>query len=494
MGERFTRRDESPAGDLKMKRFISLLLLTLFFSFSSVVFANPPAQKIEALLQEKFPEASVGILVQDAGSGKIVYERRSNNAFAPASILKIFTVAAALKILKPDFQYETNIKKDKPSSSNVSKQNLYIQFSGDPSFTAEQLKTLLQKAMENKNKEKFNGDVVIDGTLFQEPDYPMGWSWNSLPWYFAAPVKAVILNENKIGIKIASNKVLNQKAQVSIDANETINLPLESDLISVKEETAQKECSISVETKENNKTIIKGCWPQHNDADSLKLAIKHPEALVHQLVVKWFDEMKIDWTGKVKLGKTPSQAELLAQHKSLPLKELIKPLLLESNNLYSESLLKTLGAKQLHRGTFQAGTQVIENFLKQHHAIDDKMLNIEDGSGGSRYNLITAKQMIQVLRGLYQDINLRELLLSALPISGETGTLKKRMLQPELKGRVYAKTGHISGVSTLAGYLKPEHKPDLIFVIMINNTLADKEQTHQLEEQLLLEFIKMIHA
>lgn len=493
-------------------------------------------QNIENIIQEKLPEAAVGIMLKDAKTGQVLYERNASKAFAPASGLKVFTAATALKTLGPEYQYKTTVKIDKNSlkplntqkkdqkntasfsikkvlkqekqakqtaenkgssstantkyttPGNELSQNLFLEFSGDPSLDSESFKLLLKTALEMNNIKKISGKVVIDDTLFQAPHYPFGWSWNSLPWYFSAPITAVILNENRVKISIASNNNIGEKANVTFANDEPLRLPMISEVISVSADAAEKECSLLASMDEENRISLKGCWPKHDAPEALKLAVKNPVLLAKSLIREALNEMKIDWSQEIIEGKAPLNAEILEEHHSIAVKELLKPMLQDSNNLYAESLFKTIGAKKSGTGTFLSGINATKDVLTKDFGLKESEFRIEDGSGGSRYTMITPNQMAEVLYGIHQSQAFQSVLWEALPSWGESGTLKNREIKDTKKallGKVHAKTGSMNGVSSLSGYLQAKDGRDLIFVIMINNTLAKKGTLRSFEDELL---------
>lgn len=505
---------------------------------SSPISFNP--QLIENSIQEKLPEATVGIVLKDAKTGQVLYERNASKAFAPASGLKVFTAAAVLKTLGPEYQFKTTVKIDKnslkpldaqknspkksaafslknalkqdkqtkptkenkgtPSVANTKyttpgnelTQNLIIEFSGDPSLDSESFKLLLKTALEMNNIKKISGKVVIDDTLFQAPHYPFGWSWNSLPWYFSAPITAVILNENRVKISIASNKNIGEKANITFANDEPIRLPMQSDVISVSADSAEKECSLLASMDEENRISLKGCWPKHDAPEALKLAVKNPALLAKSLTLEAFNEMNIEWSQEIIVGKAPVDAEILEEHHSIAVRELLKPMLQDSNNLYAESLFKTIGAKKSGTGTFLSGINATKEVLTKDFGLKESEFRIEDGSGGSRYTMVTPHQMSEVLYFMHQSPAFQPVLWEALPSWGESGTLKNREVSETKKallGNVHAKTGSMNGVSSLSGYLQAKDGRDLIFVIMINNTLAKKGTLRAFEDELLTKWV-----
>lgn len=445
---------------------------------------NFDGKKIDSYIQKNLPNASVGIILLEAESGKVLYEQRAFEPFPPASTTKLFTTAAALLTLGPEYQYETVLKIEKNALKNNSiRGNLYVQLSGDPSLTEEDLKNLLS-TLKTKNITKIQGDIVIEANRFQPPFYAMGWPYHSLPWYFAQPVTAAIINQNTVKVTIDSNKKLGEKASVALAPLETTPLKINQNVTIVTERMAETECQLEVQMDPKNKLSISGCWPIRPTPDILKLALANPVLLIEEKIKEALKAEKIAFFGKVQSAITPAEAEILVVHRSLPLHTLIKPLLQDSNNLYAESLLKTMGVKQFQTGTFQAGVRAVAAVLTKPTGIDFSQLKLFDGSGLSTYNLISPHQIGQLLFAMHHDKKVGQFFKEALPIASELGTLKGRLGTSEVAGQIRAKTGSLAHASALGGYLKTRNQKELIFVIMVDHFLEDIKTIKQFEDEL----------
>jgi D-alanyl-D-alanine carboxypeptidase/D-alanyl-D-alanine-endopeptidase (penicillin-binding protein 4) len=470
------------------------------------------SKQIERLIQKTLPNANVGIVLQDAETGKILYQRRSSEPFPPASNVKLFTAAAALWSLGPDYEFKTEIKikkntlKDKKLAGD-----LYVCFNGDPSLTRADLKQLIG-ALKSSGIEQIEGNVIIDTSRFQKPNYAAGWSHDSLAWYFAPPMTAVVLDENKVDILVISNSSMDKPAEVKLVSEDSAYIPLRVNLTTVTETKAATECQIHVNMDEKNHLNIGGCWPYQAEPTSLKVALKNPDYLAEQIILTSLQSEKISLSGKVLVetaalvptdstsqsiiqpntglqnpahsnpthqnvvqqAAEPQDFIVLATHRSKPLKELLKLVLQDSNNLYAESLTKTLGAEQFHQGSFQAGLKAIQTILKPTE-VDFTDMKIYDGSGVSRYNLITPRQFARLLFALSRDKKNYQDFRNALATFGNSGTLKDREAIEHL-GKIQAKTGGLIGVATLSGYLTPKKsQKDIIFVLMIDHIIQDNK-------------------
>jgi D-alanyl-D-alanine carboxypeptidase/D-alanyl-D-alanine-endopeptidase (penicillin-binding protein 4) len=213
------------------------------------------------------------------------------------------------------------------------------------------------------------------------------------------------------------------------------------------------------------------------------------EMFTQNLLRELLRQHNIQLRGKVFAAKTPINSRLLAEHLSAPLKTVIVHLLKQSDNLYADALFKKLGEYYGHRsGSWQNGLQAELMILSHDVGINLSQLSLVDGSGLSQYNKVTPNDVSKMLYYIDHHSALRDNLIPALPIAGVDGTLAYRM--PDLaRGRlVHAKTGSMTGVSTLAGFVKTRTHGLLSFVIMINNVPKDR-WPYVLSENRIVEYL-----
>jgi D-alanyl-D-alanine carboxypeptidase/D-alanyl-D-alanine-endopeptidase (penicillin-binding protein 4) len=158
-----------------------------------------------------------------------------------------------------------------------------------------------------------------------------------------------------------------------------------------------------------------------------------------------------------------------------------------SNNHGMECLLKRVGAvTTLSPGSWANGTLAVRNFLQTVVGLDVSAIAVEDGSGASRYSMVTPAQLTRLLGVLHDSFNIGPEFVAALPIGGVDGTLGHRMLAPSLHARVRAKTGSMTGVSNLAGFLETEDGERLAFAILMDAYPGSVEPLRRLQDDILL--------
>lgn len=469
-----------------LKKIVISVLLSVFSSCAAVYAETGIPAEAQSFIQKGLPNASVGVIVLDADTGQTLFESRSQEPFPPASTTKLFTTAASLLSLGANYQFQTAVKIDKKElQKDKLKGNLYVQFSGDPSLTTSDLKQLMAD-IKTAGIRRISGNIVIDDSRFQSPDYPMGWTWNSMVWYYEAPITTIILNENKVPITLTSNKTLGEKTTVALASSEDVHIKLQSNLTTVTQAESETHCQIEVHMNELNQLNVQGCWPQLAEPITLKVAVKNPLRLAEKIILDTLKSERIVFTGKIVTGKIGKDLTTIASRNSAPLKILLKKVLEDSNNLYSESLIKAMGAERFQRGTFQLGMLALKEVLSQPTGIDFTQMRLMGGSGASMYDLVQPAQLARLLYTMEHDKTVGQDFKETFFVSGgenKESTLYKRFNFNDAAGRIRAKTGTLTGVSALAGYLTTAQNKNLIFVIMMDHFLEQNEKMKAFEDE-----------
>jgi D-alanyl-D-alanine carboxypeptidase/D-alanyl-D-alanine-endopeptidase (penicillin-binding protein 4) len=442
--------------------------------------------KITAMINNNLPDATVGVILQDVATGKIIFDYHGSKHFLPASTTKLFTAAAALQELGPEFRYETGLYYNTSGiKDGTYKGNVALKFSGDPSLKLGHLHSLLKKLQEAQIK-TITGDLLIDDTIFDGPMLGQGWTWDSTPWYHAAPVSAIIIDRNLFGLTLFPSTVIGGEVGAKLE-----NVypgakfrTLHSNVKAVTFEDSETICQIFVEVDNSNNVDVSGCWPVGTEPAHLRLAVKNPRLQAQRLINEALEKLQIKLQGKIKFTKAPDNLTKAAHHESEPLHVLLNAVLGDSNNLYAESLTKTLGAELYGKGSFKTGALAMQKILAQSTGIDFSQTRLLDGSGESRYNLLTPLHLARLLYTMHNEKVLGPYFRDALALSGVNGTLQRRFASFDTKANIQAKTGSLNGVSALAGYLTTRGKRELIITIMINHAMENSAGLKRFENEL----------
>lgn len=453
------------------------------FLFSQIVSSESLSTQIESIIEQKLPHATIGILVKDAQTDRIVYSKNANKLLSPASSMKLFTAAAALYQLKPTHRFLTKLSKKN--------QNYYVAFSGSPSLTIQNLNHLLLNLKKN-GVNTINGNIVLDASRFKAPYHAGGVSYDDLGWYYTAPDTAVILNGNAVTYEFISAKTLGMPVKIK-SKNQEKWLNIINQLITVSNNQAKDHCSLNIEIKSNNTLRLFGCLAKSNDPKTMQLAVPDPGLLAKQVIKKFLNENGILLKGHIINGSMPSDATPIASLKSVNLTQLITHMLKESDNLYASSLTKELAYSFTQEGTSKQGAFAIKKILAQHTKLDMTQIGLYDGIG-TRYNLVSPEQMVSLLTHLYHEKDMHSIFLKALPQAGVSGTLKDRMKKTALEKKVFAKTGTMHDISSLSGYLIDQNNNTLIFSIIINGINSPISTAKSLEDQILFAIANKINV
>ncbi len=408
--------------------------------------------------------SQIGVLVQSLDTGEVIYERSPYRAMAPASTQKLLTAIAALTYLGPNFSFNTALLTDASSIRNgVMEGNLSVKFSGDPSLTATDVNNLFQQ-LAAQGVRRIQGSVFVDNGDYSKEPYGAGWVQKDFMYHYAAPVNAIIINENSFNLRLKPSQ-LHQRAVVSS------NLPphaasFQNNLITT---TSRGSCPINIQGDQHNHYSVSGCIVQKWGIQSTLLAVKDPSSYAKSLISLALQENNIRLDGSIRLHYDKDARRLLVSHESAPLKILIIRMLKKSDNLFANTLLKKLGQLYFNTtGTWSNGAQALKDILTRATHVDFKNSVILDGAGLSPYNLVSPYQLSAALTYAYHNPKIASYLLPALPLAGVDGTLKYRMHSFSPRLPVRGKTGTLQSVSSLAGYITTARKHHLSFVIMVN--------------------------
>ena len=238
---------------MRLSAYISYLALCLQ---SQILWADSLSEKIDTLINNNLPHASIGIVIKDAQTDSIIYSKNADKLLSPASGTKLFTAAAALYQLDPKFRFFTTLSQ----KGN----NLYLTFTGSPSFTEKNLNDLLS-TLEKNNIKTIEGNIVLDTQRFKPPYYPGGTSYDDLGWYYSAPTTTLILNENAVAYDFITANELGKPIQIK-PKTPSKALTLINDVITVSKEDAKNHCDLNIMLEPQNTLHLYGCLAQSKDS------------------------------------------------------------------------------------------------------------------------------------------------------------------------------------------------------------------------------------
>ncbi|KTD64617.1 D-alanyl-D-alanine carboxypeptidase/D-alanyl-D-alanine endopeptidase [Legionella spiritensis] len=451
-----------------MKRILSGFIVSMLFSASLHASFQSGADK---LINQVDPAINIGVEVVDLTSGATIYRRNQNRSFIPASNMKLFSDAAALMVLGPDYRFRNQLSAGVSRlKDGVFKGTIYLKLPGDPSFTRARLASLLA-SLKSWHINRIIGNVVIDSSHVNIHPYAPGWMVEDLAYSYGAPLAPVIIDANRMTVTVNPG---NKPGAPAI-----VELPKDIGGIAINNQVKTKasaaKCGVDFSMDKDNQLTVRGCVGVNQWAIQQNMAVRNPLAYAQGLIQKQLNRQGIVLEGEVVLGKTPSGSMMLATDLSKPVAQLMADTLKPSDNLYADSLFLHAASKLQGAPVNWSEAQIlIKKFIQQQTGIPLKNAVMTDGSGLSRYDLLTPSQTVGLLRFLYERFPLSYEYIAALPISGRDGTLQRRFKKPNQKDMVRAKTGTMRGVVSLSGYLYTANAHTLAFAIYINNLPGTK--------------------
>ncbi len=433
----------------------------------------PVAQKVagdlktdldKILSDSRLTGATVGLTVRNASTGAVLYDHNANTQVTPASNNKLETSTAAFGLLGSGYRFRTSVY--------TRGSNLYLKGTGDPTMRGDDYDKLAA-AVAAKGIKSVKGTLVADDSWFDSKRTPSDWDPTDLPYYYAAENSALTVSpdpefdEGTVNVSVkpggegeAVKVSLSPKTGVvKIDNKAKTGAPGSASTVSIDR------------TVGTNTIVVSGSIP--SDATTFEdLATVHdPTLYAADVFRRALKAHGVTVAGATKHGTTPKGAKTAATRQSMPLSELATPWLKLSNNPISETMVKAIGHKVSGKGTWPAGLAAISAYLKT-LGVDTSKVKQTDGSGLSHANHTTPRQLTNVLKAA-QHQSYFKTWYNALPIAGEPGefvggTLASRMKGTAAAGNVHAKTGSLTGVTALGGYVTDPTGQKLIFSSVFN--------------------------
>jgi serine-type D-Ala-D-Ala carboxypeptidase/endopeptidase (penicillin-binding protein 4) len=440
-----------------------------------------------------FDAAQWGVEVISLDRGDILFAHNPNRLYMPASNNKILTTASALMRLGPDFRYQTRISADGTIADGILKGNLIVTGAGDPTLAArfhesDPFRVFKEWAAKLKEKgvRRIEGALVGDGRAFPRPFIGQGWEWDDLAYGYAAPVSALQFNENLCAIEVMPGEAEGAPAVVRCSPLPDY-LAIDAQVATI---AAGARGRVEIRRGERRESIIvRGTIAAKADRDVTTVAVELPTQYYLAALRKTLQEEGIDLTRAALKAmdesdaSAPTGGDPLWTHASPPLAEILKPLLKVSQNLYAETLARTLGLVARNQGDFDAGREVVQETLER-MAIPKGTYAYVDGSGLSRQNLVSADMLVRIFKYMYRNRNYA-VFYDALPVAGVDGTMRSRLRGTKAENNVHGKTGTIAYVRCLSGYVKTADGEMLAFAMIANNFLTSNQATEYAQDSAL---------
>ena len=443
-----------------MRKIILTILLLIVTTFTGQAFGNTINK---AIADSGINKSAISISIKDVSTGATVYELNSKTPTPPASTLKLVTFTSALNTLGKNYEFTTGLYKGLNNE-------LYLKLGADPYLTAKELNKLFESArLKNIIEPKA---IYIDDMILDTNEWGEGWQWDDDLNPLMPKFSSYNLDGNLLNIIIDPKK---KGAPASIRLSTFypvtfMNLTVSSD-------------KNSIEILRNNH-IAPDVITIKGEVDSRiqdKIPVNSPKRYFIIKLEEAISSAKLGYYGAFPQKKLPSSNVTLVSEIQHPINPVLKSIYKSSDNMMAETLFKVAGGKFVNNtGSIKSAISMFDEYCKKHN-LNNENIRITDGSGVSKNNLRTADFMTDflVLQAERPDF---ENFMTMLPTAGE-GTLSNRMLY--FKDVIYAKTGTLSDISAICGYIKTRNGNLVAFDIMINDAKLSSSDKKATEEQII---------
>lgn len=432
--------------------------------------------------------------VMDAKEGTVLKELNAHTSVIPASTLKVITTSAALGILGKYYRYETKIYFTGSFDKNTGVLNgdIIIKGSGDPTLNSEHFKSksdtneITDKWVDvlvKKGLKELNGKIIADASCFEQ-HIPANWIWGDITNYFGAAPCGLSFNDNLYGIIFKSGEAGTKASIKEIKPNyNTIKL---EHIANVKAAGKEDEAYVTGDPF-GNKRIINGTIPPNRAALEVRATLPDPALLCAEFLQQSLNKAGIKTPTLCAYSNYDAENEVLKKEKNLmhthyssALEKIVFYTNLYSNNLFCETLLKTIG-----KGSSYTGIEKTKEYWKQKGLNVDELFMV-DGNGLSRANTVTTHLETSLLQKMYSDsINFKPF-YNSLPQAGFSGSMRQVGKGTFIEKNMRAKTGYINRARGYCGYVKTKAGKDLCFSVLFNNyNCSPKDMKLKIEQFLI---------
>jgi D-alanyl-D-alanine carboxypeptidase/D-alanyl-D-alanine-endopeptidase (penicillin-binding protein 4) len=382
--------------------------------------------------------------------------------------MKMYTSAVALDRFGPDYAFHTPVLHDGTiGADGTLTGNLYLRGVGDPSLSSrfwhdDNPMDEMAKQIAGKGIKRVHGDIVGDATAFDDKLVPDGWKTSYLGASYAARVSALSLNENLVWVAVQPN---GNKAQVTLEPASTA-IPVESS-VSVTGGTGGR---ISASRRADGTITVRGSIGSRSGPLKYSLVVDNPPLFTTGALRASLQKAGIAVDGQTRLAATPSGATEIAAVASPPLAQIIGEMDRESINVVAELLFRAAAHASLNQpGSAETGLANLREFLTKKVGAPANVADVADGSGLSTLDKVTPRSMVELL-GYAHRADWGPVFHAALPVEGESGTLKRRAKGTPARGNLHAKTGTTNTVAALGGFVTAKNGEVLAFSLIYNGS------------------------
>jgi D-alanyl-D-alanine carboxypeptidase/D-alanyl-D-alanine-endopeptidase (penicillin-binding protein 4) len=440
------------------------------------------------------------IAVHSLKRGETLYSYNAFRLQVPASNQKLLTTAVAAERLGWDYRYTTRVYATGPISADGGLDgDLVVVSNGDPTINPRHPQRWSAfddwaRQLAAKGVRRVGGQLIGDDNAFAEPGWGLGWAWDDLAQGYGAPVSALQYNENQVELSIGPTTEVGGRAIITVSPPGS-GLTIDHAVVTA---AAGAESSVSLERVPGSPILkVRGQVALGAPPITEYAAVPNPtllylnamrEALARHDIFVGGNPIDID---DLRVAPDLSRATLLLEDRSAPLAEIVDVTLKWSRNIYAETLLRSMSPPGAP-ATSEGGLANVNETLRRWGISPDYYI-ARDGSGLSRYDYLTADALIGLLTYTFLDPAMAENFRSALPVAGVSGNLERRLKGTPAEGRVWAKTGSMSQVRSLAGYLLTADGEPIVFSFIVGGFRVPSREIDAAMDKAVLRLVQFTH-
>ncbi len=443
-----------------MKKFLTALLVIL----AGLAVKAGPADINSAISDSEIHKDAISVSVKDVTSGNLLYELHSNKPMPPASTQKVITASVSTDTLGEDFEFTTSLYK-------TTNNELQLKLSGDPNLTKGDLSKLLKTA-KSKNivspKAFYIDDFVMDSIEWGE-----GWQWDDDLNPLMPKFSSYNLDKNLLTVTIDPGVSKGAPGQIKMNTFYPVTF--------MNLTTTGAETNIKLAKSNQISPDMITVNGEVSSRISYKFPVNSPKRYFFIKLEEAISSAKIEFYDGFRQRKTPADNIYLVDEIKHPITPVLLDIFKNSNNMAAETVFKVAGGKFVNNtGALKNSLKMFDEYCRK-NGLKNENIKIVDGSGVSKNNLMTADFMTDflLLQAKREDF---ENYMKLFPTAGE-GTLQNRMLY--FKDTLYAKTGTLTDISAICGYIKTRNGNIVAFDIMINDPKSSSSAKKTTEEQII---------
>ncbi|MBN2663892.1 MAG: D-alanyl-D-alanine carboxypeptidase/D-alanyl-D-alanine-endopeptidase [Bacteroidales bacterium] len=486
------------------KVYVFILLVLFNFSLLSQVALKNQNHVVNLELKrlQDDPDlayGSIGFYAIDVNTGEVIAELNPDLGLKSASTMKVITSAAALEVLSPTYKFETQLQYDGyiDTATNTLHGNIYIKGGADPTlgskyFTSTKYKQFLKEwvyVIKSYGIDTINGRIIADATIYTWDITPPTWSWEDMSNYFGAGACGLTIYDDLYTLYFNTSSTIGGKTYITKVEPEIPGMTIDN---TVTAANTTSDNSYIYGAPYTFHRYIRGELPLARTDFKVKGAMPDPALFaameLHNTLVsegipvsdtpstiRILDDDKFNTSNRQKIFSTFSPA----------LSDIIYQLNMHSINLFAEHLLIHVGLTRTGVNDTKSASDAMESFWAS-KGMDIRGMSINDGSGLSYYNSVSAKQLVFVLNYMFNTSNYYQTFYNSLPVSGVSGTLKSVCVNTVAYSKIHAKSGSIRKVRCYAGYTTSNSGREIAFAMMLNNfTCSDYNSKNKLEKLMI---------